>query len=286
MAQHDMISARPEAYDVTSPDSGPIAAYLEVLGHRLRRRCDREDILAETADHLWIATDQLAASGMDPYDAEREAVQRFGRPELLARTWSTVPTGERPVLAAQAGVAGLLGVVSLVVFSLGYELVAMNAGWDPSLFHAWSAVAGVSLLLAGAPLLSLLADPARRAYGPAFLVGATLLALSVSWFLLGMGWFWPVPGVAFGITAGMAAWRRRESRPWLAVTALAWPLGTATYLVGDALNLGPMDRWYLHPVLPPIVGFWVAVSLTVLGVAAVSLRLRGHAATVSTPVAD
>ena len=106
MAQHDLTAARPEAYDVTAAGSGAIADYVAALAHELRRRSDREEILAETEDHLWLATDQLAASGLDPYAAERAAVERFGRPELLARTWTTVPTGDRPVLAEPAATAG------------------------------------------------------------------------------------------------------------------------------------------------------------------------------------
>lgn len=273
MAQHDMTTTHDAAYDVTGVGSGAIAAYLQALGHELRRRDDCADILAETEDHLWLATDQLAATGLAPYEAERAAVERFGRPELLARTWTTVPTADRPVMAEQAAIAGVLGIAVFVVSSLAYELYAISVPWDPTTFHVWSAVAGFGLLLAGAPLLSVLAQPGRRAWGPQFVIGAGLLALASGWFFAGMAWFWPVPGTAFGLVAMLALWRGRGARPWLAVTALAWPLGTAAYVIGDTLNLGPMDRWYLHPVLPPVVGFWLGVTLMSVGIVAVSLRL-------------
>ncbi|KAA1424745.1 hypothetical protein FE697_002165 [Mumia zhuanghuii] len=251
----------------------PIDAYVVALGVTLRRRGDRDDILAETADHLWLTAERLVSTGVAPLDAERAAVERFGDPEVLARVWATVPSRHRPLLAAPAAVSGLVGAAALAASTAVYQLRAMTGGWDQSEYLTWSSVAGVALLLACAPLLSLLADADRRGLGVRFAVGAAAVALAATWFVGGLGWAWPVPGLLVSGVAVLAVRRWRDQRVGLGLVAAAWPLGTLAYVVGDALHLGPVDYTYLQPILPPVVGFWIGATLMVAGVVAVARTL-------------
>ncbi len=54
------------------------------IGSALRRR----RIVAEAASHLRESVAGLGRAGLQPADAEREAVRRFGRPAAVAAAWS------------------------------------------------------------------------------------------------------------------------------------------------------------------------------------------------------
>ena len=64
----------------------PIDKYVATLRHELAGVPSSEDVLSEMEDHLRETSDALLATGCPPQLANREAVQRFGRPGLVARS--------------------------------------------------------------------------------------------------------------------------------------------------------------------------------------------------------
>jgi hypothetical protein len=65
------------------------ASYLRALRAALRvSPATAERILAEVEDHLRQATEEEMAAGAAPEEAERRAVERFGTPEEVARSFA------------------------------------------------------------------------------------------------------------------------------------------------------------------------------------------------------
>jgi hypothetical protein len=110
-------------------DNTTIDAYLDALADHLNvsPRSARR-ILAETADHLHSARQELIDSGLEPAVAESEALSRFGPPEVVARgfnrhaSFRLLPFSEAvaiPLLGLLA--AGLLaiGLSGVLAFAIG-----------------------------------------------------------------------------------------------------------------------------------------------------------------------
>jgi hypothetical protein len=107
-------------------DDGLIQAYLRELAYSVRSLSDAEDIVTESADHLFEVRDELIGGGMTTSDAEATAIARFGSAELVARVCVTearrtaaVPTRR----TRQAGLAAMASVACLVAGQAGNVLV-------------------------------------------------------------------------------------------------------------------------------------------------------------------
>ena len=95
-------------------EHGVIDAYVAQLGGLVgSRRAER--IAAEVRDHLWECAAHLMASGRSPEDAERAAVEAFGDPSDLAEEFNEQGGAMPSRFTRWAGLAGMLGVVTLVV---------------------------------------------------------------------------------------------------------------------------------------------------------------------------
>jgi uncharacterized protein involved in exopolysaccharide biosynthesis len=65
--------------------AGPVDAYLRTLEHALRERgLDPSRVVDEAREHLADAVEGALRRGLAREDAEREAVERFGPPDLIA----------------------------------------------------------------------------------------------------------------------------------------------------------------------------------------------------------
>lgn len=81
-------------------------------------------MLAETEDHLRAAVDEAAAAGTPPEQAERQAVDRFGSPRMVATQLRRAQRG--PVLASVAFGTALLAGLALLVFGAAYLVNAIG----------------------------------------------------------------------------------------------------------------------------------------------------------------
>ena len=108
-------------------------ARLHVLSLLARRR-----VIAEAREHLRESSAALANEGHAPEEAERLAVQRFGRPDLLARAWLATegPIGAEAIsawliltpLGLTAGVALMLVLDDFVAPLVSMMLIVPLAG--------------------------------------------------------------------------------------------------------------------------------------------------------------
>lgn len=102
----------------------PIDDYLDRLLVELGGSArDVRRILAETEDHLREAAAEEVAGGLPEAEAERRAVERFGPPHALARTFGR-PVGwsSLPALVRAAVPFGAIGLVAIGVSGLLAEL--------------------------------------------------------------------------------------------------------------------------------------------------------------------
>ncbi len=73
-------------------DGDLIVAYLTELGQGLPEWQEADDVLAEIEDHLRQKASRLEAAGLGPEAAQREALEAFGDPIVVARAFTTLPT--------------------------------------------------------------------------------------------------------------------------------------------------------------------------------------------------
>ena len=110
---------------------GPIADYLRELERALReRRCHDPRVVDEAREHLADAAEDGVRRGLARDAAEREAVERFGPPDLIARLTSpalfeTVVDHWRWVAAATVVAAILASALSYVVLPALYRSESM-----------------------------------------------------------------------------------------------------------------------------------------------------------------
>jgi hypothetical protein len=112
---------------MSAQTDGPIEHYLDELYAQLRTdpRASRR-LLEEAGDHLYDTSAELQDSGMDPLEAEREAVRRFGATRPIVRAHQRRSFGRLAVDTAQAAL--FLGAVGLTaVGASGLLVAAMSA---------------------------------------------------------------------------------------------------------------------------------------------------------------
>lgn len=125
----------------------PRLAYSEAVRSNLpfgRRLSGR--ILAEIDDHLSEATESLVERGISRADAEREAIQRFGDPELVAVTFARSRGMGMPTMTTRS--SGLAAMLLPASFLAGVMMMSYDGWGDPG--H-W--VGGGLLVLAFCQLL-------------------------------------------------------------------------------------------------------------------------------------
>jgi hypothetical protein len=95
--------------------SGLIDVYLaQVRGGLAGRRSER--ILAEIEDHLRERADHLmVADNSDPYEAERDAVEAFGDPAVIARAFDDEGGAMPTKFTHWSGLCGMLALPTLLL---------------------------------------------------------------------------------------------------------------------------------------------------------------------------
>ncbi len=132
----------------------------ELLAHLRLPDGKRRRVVAEVEDHLACAAADLHAEGLDPDQAEHEAVRRFGPAGELARTFLEQEAARGAMRTAQAATVFALVCGALLIGAPGRSLFA---GAFP--FSVPAFVLGQVALVAGA-LTFVRAWRARREGGP------------------------------------------------------------------------------------------------------------------------
>jgi hypothetical protein len=106
----------------------PIEGFLDQLLTHLRGSAtDVRRVLSEVEEHLRDATVELGAAGAGEEEAQRLAIERFGRPRTVARQFSgrLAPIPPAAVAAELARAAVLLGAVGLVAIGVSGALAEL-----------------------------------------------------------------------------------------------------------------------------------------------------------------
>lgn len=206
-----------------------IERFLEAVDRNLPfDESERDEILEELRGHLADCARAMQERGMDPFDADRAAVERLGSPVRLADELTRARRdASRLLAAAGAGVWGVVrggvwgGIVGLVVATVGAVV--------------WAVAVNVANRLLGTPW-----------YGFEVATNSLpdLVALGVAAYVAGR-----VATPAIGVAAGY---------PGRVVRRVTVPLGAAL-LLGYALAIwsGPLN-WPEVAVLVLLPLWWVA----------------------------
>ena len=118
-------------------DDAWLEGYLNDLGRELRRRgLFRPQIIEEVRSHLLEAAEQAQQNGLDPADAQRLALTRFGSAQTIASLFAE----ERIVMMQK-----ILLVVALV-FGLFIAYVDSRPTWDDTGITALAVLTSCGLL--------------------------------------------------------------------------------------------------------------------------------------------
>jgi len=178
------------------------AAYLKVLRAALRVAPGAADrIVAEVEDHLRQAMEEEMAAGMSPAEAERRAVDRFGPPEEVARSFPRAVPWARLFWLGLAISVALPAVIPEVL------------GPGHTSFYALALALSLGFGMGAAV-------PARPALAGAVPAAATVLAVLL--YDLWLAWD---AGQVFVPTA-------HQTTPYLLALLLNLPLATAVVLLG------------------------------------------------------
>jgi hypothetical protein len=226
-----------------------IDGYLTELERELRRRhAPRRRLLAEAADHLRSAADELAAEGLSAEEADRVAVARFGPAALVAKGYAhavAVVTARRAVLGVAIAFAAY--VVAAVAFAASAPswLVDFPQGAPSALALQVAFVAlGLSVLraLGGDGPLELVAS------GVVLAAGAVVVAAAAELVLAAVR---PAPApwhdaVMLVVIYGVAACAALAALPW-AVRALR--RASALEPTTDSCDVVVARHVARHPIL-------------------------------------
>ena len=223
---------------------GRISSYLTELEAELRlNRVPRSRSLAEAADHLRAAAEELVASGLTRAEAEERAVSRFGCAPTVARAFAEVAAG-----GAARGAAGwaLASFLAYVAAAAAVAIAAPRYLLDfPQGLPTWFGlqIAAVALLVSLVRWLRWRREPLIPAEASAPLAAGALIATATLVVSAAGEVLLAATRPAGGWEAGQA-----EAIVFLcgaliaATAAVASVVATARTRVVAALPLGASDR--------------------------------------------
>lgn len=109
-------------------DDRLIDAYLADVGPRLPQYCAAR-VALEIEDHLREHAEHLMAAGHDPADAEREATEAFGEPDVIATEFHNQGGAMPTPFTRWSGLAGIVGTILFPVV-LAYYNSQLEPGED------------------------------------------------------------------------------------------------------------------------------------------------------------
>jgi len=231
---------------------GVIDEYLAALATSIGHNRDREDLLAETEDHLRTAAERLVADGMTPHVAEDHAVRRLGAPDAPAR--SLADTGDGIAVPTtrtrRAGAVAALGAPLWLAYPvLGFLADRADEGQDWEGTPRTLYIVGSSLLfLAGVITLIGAMGLAQRHGGFGRLGWAALALYSLALVVMfGAAWFEQLWLALLAATIAVLAptlWRRGlVPRAAIAALVAAVPVAGVSIAVLHIVAFGPVDSF-------------------------------------------
>jgi len=262
-----------------------IDGYLETLRTSVRWRRDVDDIVAEMEDHLYSAVERFEAIGTDRRLAQRQTLDRFGDPGLVANALASTSEGGIAVPTTFTKTAGLAGMWSGVLmiglpiaWTLGLISEERSGSWD-RVESTMFAVGTAALLAAAALIVVLMVGLNKRhgGLGTAGIVGLGLAALGVvlafiAWFIFGWGVL-----LGSGMLIYAIAMLRRDIAPRADTVAFGsgMLIGLIVFFVLTALEVGWRDSYGDYP-LAFLVGVWSMSLVSAVGLIGLGRWLRSE----------
>lgn len=256
-----------------------IDGYLDSVRTNIRFRRDLDDLVAEMEDHLYSAVEYLTATGVDPADAQRATLDRFGDPERVAVAYASNNTGGMAVPTRFTRNAGTVALVAAAFWLLSlatYVLVESADNWELiySILTASVVVAGVLTVVAVVGI-------GKRVGGLGVIGLVAIVIMAVGVLLSFVAWaviLWmTIQGIGllvFGISL-----LRKEGVPRSGVLAISsgFILGPIAFVVLDALAVGTQntdgDNW-----LAFMLGAGLGFAIVSLGLVTLGVWLRSEEA--------
>jgi hypothetical protein len=185
---------------------GLIDAYLDDLVVALRWHRHADDIIAETDDHLRCAVERRIGGGIgggiDAEAAQRDVLEGFGDPALVARAFATTRSGRLALPTRSTRDAGVLAFVSAGLW-VAVPVVWHLGGWlydrlDDGTSAADEVGSNAQLLVIGVMAMTLL--------GAAATLLATTLILRERHGGFGLGGTVGIAATALGAAASLFGW--------------------------------------------------------------------------------
>jgi hypothetical protein len=249
-----------------------IDGYLDAFRTQVRWRRDVEDLVAEVEDHLYSTVERFEARGTNAQLAQRQTLERFGDPDLMAEAFASTPRGGIAVPTKFTNTAGLAAIIAsvlwiaaLVIFWLG-DSVASD--WETRVYLFWAATTGAAGALTIVATLGL-----RQRHGTLGALGTTGMVVSGVGVAISLVLTWAVPVwmtiEGIGLLFVALAVLPMRIAPRLQVIAYGSGLlrGSIAFLIARAMEVGTRDRWGDYPAaltIGVVVGF-VVIALGLLG---------------------
>ncbi len=255
-----------------------IDGYLDALRTQVRWRRDVEDLVAEVEDHLYSTVERFEARGTDRKLAQRQTLERFGDPDLMAEAFASTPRGGIAVPTKFTKTAGTAAVAGAALWAAAVAYFAMAGQLDSE----WLPVFLVFMILVvAAGVMTMMTSIALRerhgGLGPLGLAGLIILG----------------GGLAFSFIAAWAVpfWLAAQGVGMLFIAVAMWPLGLAPrpatiaygtgHIIGTIgfavirfLEVGTPDQWGDYPAAG--IGAAVGVVITASGLLGIGLWLRSE----------
>lgn len=220
-----------------------IDAYLAAFERRLRPRRDRQDLLAEVADHLHSAAERLESLGVDRETAQRRALAQFGEPRLVASLLTAVPSkGNLMSLFLARRLTAMLAVAIVLWFGAvvtSWFGMTDLAGWNVMRYLLASTVIAAAVLVTTGALIGLNLRAVGGSDAQIGVIGvigilSAVAAGALSWVV---GLWLPLLAIAVVWTL-VRAWRLCVgSRPFAIVLLIAAPLQASLAIATTASGL-------------------------------------------------
>jgi hypothetical protein len=261
-----------------------IDGYLDTMRTEIRWRRDLDDVVVEMEDHLYSTVEGMLATGLEPEAAQRETLERFGEPKLLAALYASSNSGGIAVPTRTTIRAGTLALAAaalwLVAVAVNWFDTVRDSGGDDSDWYVWyivwTALVGAAGVLGVFVMIAL--GKRHGGFGAAGLIALVITSLGVL-FSIGVAWASPawmaVIGIGYLIT-GIKVWiGGLAPKASTALFSMGMLLGVGAFIVADALKIGTPDSYGDYPV-SWIVGHAVGFGLTALGLIGLGLWLKNE----------
>lgn len=267
-----------------------IDGYLETLRSSIRWRRDLEDVLAEMEDHLISAAEGLEARGTDRVVAQRDTLNRFGDPKVLAVAFASTPTGGTAVPTSFTRTAGTTAIASAITWVAALTVLGIAAvvpssfRSDPTAFipdaETIATMIGATLvLLAGVFLIVTLVGLVRRHGGLGAIgmigFGISTLGVVASFIIWAVVLWMPLMGI--GLVVFSFAVLQRDIAPRIPTALLGGGMltGSVLFFVLRWLEVGQPDQWGDYPLAYGI-GITVGVVTTAIALLGIGRWLRSE----------